>query len=177
MRGARKIVERAGDVRDPPAVVADVGERQRDDGEREPEAAREREHRRGVGARAVGRFFDDRDAGDDERRVDERALEHLRAGEDYERRRDRRDRARDGRPDDAEEDRAPPPAPVGERGREEGEDRADPRDRERTLESVASDASNESPIGSGELTEERARERRRPRPPRRPTRAASTARG
>ena len=148
MRAREEDRERAGDVRDAPAVVADVGERQRDDGEREAEAAGERQHRRGVRARAFGCLFDHRDAGDDQGRVHARALQHLRGGEDLDRRRDGRDPARDRGADDPEQDRAAAAPPVGERGREDRDDRARPASTASATLSLASETPNVSPIGS-----------------------------
>ena len=100
------------------------------------------------------------------------ALEHLRAGEDDERRRDGGDRARDRGADDADEDRPAAAAPVGERGGE--------RARAARRAAVMRERDAERRVGrvervadrAGELAEQRARERRRPRP--RPTPVASS---
>ncbi len=59
--------ERGADrERDPPAVVAEVGEREQDHREAEPGAERQREHAGREGAGALGRFLDRGDAGDDQ---------------------------------------------------------------------------------------------------------------
>ena len=64
--------ERAERERDAPRLATDVGERQDDHGDREAEAAGEREHRCRVGAAPSGRLFDDGDGGDRRGRDEER---------------------------------------------------------------------------------------------------------
>ena len=83
---------RAQRERHPPRLAALVGDRQREHREREPEPAREPEHRGRERARAFGRLFDRGDRGDGERRVDERARQDLQRGERREARRERRQR-------------------------------------------------------------------------------------
>ena len=80
-RGHEKQRTRAEDEREPPAPVGDVGERQRDDGKREAEPARQRKHHRGIGPGVVRRLFDHGDPGDGRGRDDEAALEYLRGRE------------------------------------------------------------------------------------------------
>ena len=83
--------ERGADrERDAPAVVAEVGEGQQH--HRQPEARTEREgvHAGGERARAFGGVLDRGDAGDDQDRVHERAVEQLGAGEHLERGREAR---------------------------------------------------------------------------------------
>ena len=125
---------RAHDERDPPAVVAQVGEGQKDHSERDADAEREREHRGGEGPGALGRFFDRGDAGDDEARVHERPGEELRAGEDLERRRQTGDEVGHARAGQREEDQLAAPEPVGERDHHQRHQHADPGDREREAE-------------------------------------------
>ena len=61
--------ERGADrERDPPAVVAEVGEREQHHREAEAGAERQREHAGGEGARALGGVLDRGDAGDDRAR-------------------------------------------------------------------------------------------------------------
>ena len=76
--------QRAQPERDPPRLWPEVGDRQRDDRDREPASRGEREHRQREGTRTLRCFFDNGDAAHHKGGIGEGPSEHLTAGEDLE---------------------------------------------------------------------------------------------
>ncbi len=133
---------RAHRERDPPAVVAEVGEGEHQ--HREPEAGpeRQREHAGREGAGALRRVLDRGDAGDDQRSVHQGAVEELGAGEHLEGRGERGECVRGARADEGDQDQPATTPPVGERDGDERHQHAGARDGQSATPSAWSERPN-----------------------------------